>query len=46
MLCVVNAAFFVSLLPSLPWARTGWRIIASWIVAIALMMLAFALRRS
>ena len=46
VLCVVNVAFYVSLLPPRPWAQIGVRIIGSWIVAIALLMLAFALRRA
>ena len=44
-LFVVNAAFYVSLLPKVQWAQTGIRVAGSWIVAIALLMLAFALRR-
>ena len=46
VLCVVNVAFYVSLLPPFDWVRIGVRIVGSWIVAIALMMLAFALRRA
>ena len=45
VLFVVNAAFYVSLLPRLQWVQTGIRVAGSWIVAIALLMLAFALRR-
>lgn len=44
-LCVVNVAFYVSLLPPHQWIRTGVRVAGSWIVAVALLMLAFALRR-
>ena len=45
VLLVVNIAFYVSLLPKPQWVQTGVRIAGSWIVAIALLMLAFALRR-
>ena len=45
LLCVVNVAFYVSMLPPLRWVQTGVRIVGSWIVAIALLMLAFALRK-
>ncbi len=45
VLCVVNFAFYVSLLPSVRWVQTGVRVVGSWIVAIAFLMLAFALRR-
>ena len=45
VLFVVNVAFYVSLLPKLEWVQTGIRVVGSWIVAIALLMLAFALRR-
>ena len=45
LLFVVNAAFYVSLLPKVQWVQTGIRVAGSWIVAIALLMLAFALRR-
>ena len=45
VLFVVNVALYVSLLPKLRWLQTGTRIAGSWIVAIALLMLAFALRR-
>lgn len=45
VLCVVNAAFYVSLLPGVYWLRIGVRVLGSWIVAIAMLMLAFALRR-
>ena len=46
LLCVVNVAFYVSLLPPVRWVQTAARIIGSWIVAIALLMLAFALKRA
>lgn len=45
VLCVVNAAFYVSLLPAARPAQIGVRIAGSWIVAIAVLLLAFALRR-
>ena len=45
MLCVGNIAFYSSRLPSYQWVQTGIRVVGSWIVAIALLMLAFALRR-
>lgn len=45
VLCVVNVAFYVSLLPEVRWVRIGVRVVGSWIVAIAMLMLAFALRR-
>lgn len=44
VLCLVNAAFYVSLLPPVRWIQIGVRVLGSWIVAIALLMLAFALR--
>ncbi len=44
-LCVGNTAFYSSRLPSYQWVQTGIRVVGSWIVAIALLMLAFALRR-
>ncbi len=46
LLCVVNFAYYVSLLPGPQWVRIGIRVAGSWIVAVALLMLAFALRRS
>ncbi len=45
LLCVVNVAFYVSRLPGFQWVRIGLRVAGSWIVAVALLMLAFALRR-
>ena len=44
-LCVVNVAFYVSLLPPQRWVQTGVRIVGSWLVAISLLMLAFSLRK-
>ena len=46
VLCVVNVAFYVSLLPGIQWVQTGVRIVGSWIVAIALLMMAFALKQT
>lgn len=45
ILCVINVAFYVSLLPAVRPAQIGVRVLGSWIVAIAFLMLAFALRR-
>ncbi len=45
VLCLVNAAFYVSLLPPVRWVQTGVRVLGSWIVAISFLLLAFALRR-
>ena len=45
LLCVGDIAFYSSRLPSYRWVQTGIRVVGSWIVAIALLMLAFALRR-
>ena len=45
VLFVFNAAFYVSLLPKLHWVQTALRVAGSWIVAITLLMLAFAFRR-
>ncbi len=45
VLCTVNVAFYVSLLPRVRWVQTGVRVVGSWIVAIAFLLLAFALRR-
>ena len=42
---VVNLAFYSARLPVYQWVQIGVRVIGSWIVAIAFMMLAFALRR-
>ena len=43
--CAGNVAFYTSRLPSQQWVQTGVRVIGSWIVAIALLLLAFSLRR-
>ena len=45
VLCLINLAFYVSLLPRVRWVQTGVRVVGSWIVAIAFLLLAFALRR-
>ncbi len=45
ILCVGDVAFYSSRLPPYQWVQTGIRVVGSWIVAIALLMLAFALRR-
>ncbi len=45
MLCVGDIAFYSSRLPAYHWVQTGIRVVGSWIVAIALLMLAFSLRR-
>ncbi len=45
VLCLVNAAFYVSLLPTTRWVQTGVRVLGSWIVAVAFLLLAFSLRR-
>ena len=45
LLLVINVAFYVSLLPPRRWVQTGVRVVGSWIVAIALLMLAFALKK-
>lgn len=44
ILCLVNVTFYVSLLPAVRWVQIGVRVLGSWIVAIALLLLAFALR--
>lgn len=43
-ICVVNFAYYTSLLPSRKWVQIGVRIAGSWIAAITLMVLAFALK--
>ena len=44
MLCLINGAFYVSLLPTVRWVQTGLQVVGSWIVAICFLLLAFALR--
>lgn len=43
---LVNPAFYTSLLPQKKWASYAVRIAASWIIAIAVMVLAFAFRKA
>ena len=45
LFCVGDIAFYSSRLPPYQWVQTGIRVVGSWIVAVALLMLAFALRR-
>ena len=45
LVCVIDIAFYSSLIPPYKWVLTGVRVVGSWIVAIALLMLAFALKR-
>ncbi len=45
LFCVGDIAFYSSRLPPSQWVQTGIRVVGSWIVAIALLMLAFSLRR-
>ena len=42
---MVDAAYYVSLLPRRKWAEIGVRVIGSWITAISFLVLAFALKR-
>lgn len=44
-LTVLNIAHYSARLPAYRWVQTGVRIVGSWIVAIGILMLAFALRR-
>ena len=44
VLCVFNLAFYVSILPKYRWVQTALRVVGSWVVAITLLMLAFAFR--
>lgn len=43
-LWLMNAAYYTSLLPDRKWASYAVRILASWIIAIAVMVLALSLR--
>ncbi len=43
--CVVNVAFYSARLPASKWVQTGVRIVGSWIAAIAMLMLAFLVKR-
>ena len=45
LFCVGDIAFYSARLPPYRWVQTGIRVVGSWIVAIALLMLAFSLRR-
>ena len=42
---VINTGFYISLGLQKPWLKIGVRIIGSWLVAISLMVLAFALKK-
>lgn len=44
-LILVDVALYVSLLMKRKWAQIGVRVLASWIIAISLLVLAFALRK-
>lgn len=44
-LAVLNVAHYSARLPAYRWVQTGVRVVGSWIVAIGILMLAFALRR-
>lgn len=44
-LTVLNIAHYSARLPGARWVQTGVRVVGSWIVAIGILMLAFALRR-
>ncbi len=45
VLVIANVAFYASLRPDRFWAHVGLRVIASWIAAAALMLVAFAMRK-
>lgn len=45
-LWLVNGAYYASLLPQRKWAQIGLRVAASWIAAICLLVLAFAIKRA
>ncbi len=44
-LILVDVSLYVSLLMMRKWAQIGVRVLASWIIAISLLVLAFALRK-
>lgn len=44
VISVFNFAFYLSLLPARKWSETALRIVASWILAIGLLMMAFYIR--
>jgi hydrogenase/urease accessory protein HupE len=46
LVIVGYVAFYVSLIPPVPWVRNGIRVLGSWIVAISLLVLAAALART
>ncbi len=43
-LCLVNFAYYTSLLPQRKWVQIGVRVAGSWLAAICLLVLAFALK--
>lgn len=43
-LCLANIAFYTSICPQHKWVQTGIRVAGSWIAAICLLVLAFALQ--
>ncbi len=45
IVCVTDIAFYSSLMPSYKWVQTGIRVAGSWIVAIAVLLLAFTFKR-
>ena len=45
-LCLVNFAYYTSLLPQRKWVQIGVRVAGSWLAAICLLVLAFALKSS
>ncbi|WP_367874457.1 HupE/UreJ family protein [Luteolibacter sp. Populi] len=45
IICFMMPAYYLSLLPERKWAAYGVRILASWIIAIAVMVLALSFRK-
>ena len=45
-LCLVNFAYYTALLPQRKWVQIGVRVAGSWLAAICLLVLAFALKSS
>ena len=45
-LWIINFSFYTSICPQRKWVQIGLRIAGSWITAISLMVLAFALKKS
>lgn len=45
VVCVTDIAFYSSLIPPYKWVQTGIRVAGSWIVAVAVLMLAFSFKR-